>query len=283
MFVLIILIGIILLFLSSRNYTYWLSRNVKCDSPIPLFGNYYKVLFGFKTDIENVNDLYKKYKTEKVVGYYRGTTPELIIRDPDIIKKILNVDFSHFHVRGAGRDPKYEPLMLNVFSTEGDRWKLLRHGLSPAFTSNKLRNMFPLILKCTDKLQAVAKILANKELGLTIEAGTKVIIPIQALQLDEKYYDNPSEFRPNRFSPESVKLRHRYVYLPFGEGPRKCIGARLGIIESLTGLVGLLQKFTVEPAPSSKKDIKSKKTAYLVQGTDDGIPIKLIPRKTENI
>ncbi|KPJ15328.1 Cytochrome P450 6B6 [Papilio machaon] len=120
------------------------------------------------------------------------------------------------------------------------------------------------------------------ELGLTIEAGTKIIIPIQALHMDPKYYDNPSEFKPDRFSPESVKTRHRYVYLPFGEGPRKCIGGRLGIIESLTGLVGLLQKFTVEPAPSSKKDIKSKKTAYLVQVNDDGVPVKLIPRKTQN-
>ncbi|KPJ01026.1 Cytochrome P450 6B2 [Papilio xuthus] len=120
------------------------------------------------------------------------------------------------------------------------------------------------------------------ELGLTIEAGTKVIIPIQALHMDEKYYDNPSEFKPNRFSPETVKTRHRYVYLPFGEGPRKCIGARLGIIESLTGLVGLLQKFNVEPALSSKKDIKSKKIAYIVQVSDDGIPLKLIPRKTQN-
>lgn len=57
--------------------------------------------------------------------------------------------------------------------------------------------------------------------------GTRVSIPISGLQKDPEYYDNPEEFNPDNFSQEKVDQRPDYTWLPFGFGPRQCIGNTL--------------------------------------------------------
>jgi cytochrome P450 len=58
----------------------------------------------------------------------------------------------------------------------------------------------------------------------TVEKGTEIIIPIEALHRDPQYYPEPDRFDPERFNEEVQSRRHHYVYLPFGEGPRICLG-----------------------------------------------------------
>jgi len=57
-----------------------------------------------------------------------------------------------------------------------------------------------------------------------LEKGITVAIPVAALHHDPKYYPEPDRFDPERFNEEERQKRHHYVYLPFGEGPRICIG-----------------------------------------------------------
>lgn len=59
---------------------------------------------------------------------------------------------------------------------------------------------------------------------LTIEKGTRCLIPIVAIHHDEEYYPEPMVFDPERFSEENKKGRHPFAHIPFGEGPRMCIG-----------------------------------------------------------
>jgi cytochrome P450 family 6 len=59
---------------------------------------------------------------------------------------------------------------------------------------------------------------------VTIEKGIRTFISVMGLHYDPKYYPDPQRFDPERFSEAEKKKRPQYVYLPFGEGPRICIG-----------------------------------------------------------
>nr|WCC58078.1 cytochrome P450 [Pharsalia antennata] len=78
-----------------------------------------------------------------------------------------------------------------------------------------------------------------------IEKGTKVMVPIQGIHMDEELYENPLQFDPDRFTEENKKRRHPYAHIPFGEGPRICIGERFGIMQIKVGLTSILRKFRV--------------------------------------
>jgi cytochrome P450 family 6 len=62
------------------------------------------------------------------------------------------------------------------------------------------------------------------ETDTVLDKGTFVFIPVASLHHDPRYYPEPERFDPERFSVEEKQKRHHYVYLPFGEGPRICIG-----------------------------------------------------------
>jgi len=59
---------------------------------------------------------------------------------------------------------------------------------------------------------------------ITLPAGTGICIPILGLHHDPKYFSEPEKFDPNRFTEENKRSRPNYTYIPFGEGPRMCIG-----------------------------------------------------------
>lgn len=80
-------------------------------------------------------------------------------------------------------------------------------------------------------------------LGHRIPAGTVAWIPPYYLHRHPAAWEQPDAFRPDRFLPEAIERRHRHAYLPFGAGPRTCIGARLAMLQMRQMMVLFLQRF----------------------------------------
>ncbi|KAF5286959.1 hypothetical protein FQR65_LT12418 [Abscondita terminalis] len=78
---------------------------------------------------------------------------------------------------------------------------------------------------------------------ITIDKGTSVMIPTLGLHYDTDVYPNPNSFDPDRFSDESKKNRHSFMYLPFGAGPKTCLGIRFGFTQIKVGLALLLKEY----------------------------------------
>lgn len=92
--------------------------------------------------------------------------------------------------------------------------------------------------------------------GEVIEKGTSVFIPLLGAQRDPAYYSDPDEFIPDRFSDEN-KNHMKGAYYPFGEGPRICIGMRLGKMQTKVGLAIMLHKHTYELGEGmNRKELK---------------------------
>nr|QUF59372.1 cytochrome p450 CYP3044B5 [Brachionus angularis] len=79
--------------------------------------------------------------------------------------------------------------------------------------------------------------------GIKIKKGALVIVPIWALHYDKEIYPDPEKFIPERFNEENKKLRENCTYLPFGAGPRNCIGMRFALLEIKFTLATILSKF----------------------------------------
>lgn len=83
---------------------------------------------------------------------------------------------------------------------------------------------------------------------MTIRRGDLVQIVPFVTQRDERWFEEPGAFRPARFlGPHAWP---RYAYLPFGAGPRVCIGQSFGLLEASLVLATLLQRLSPEPAAS---------------------------------
>lgn len=85
---------------------------------------------------------------------------------------------------------------------------------------------------------------------VTIEEGTSVLFSVTAPHYDSKYYEEPDKFLPERFMVDHNSTATRKTadapYLSFSNGPRNCIGSRLGKIQAKLGVCLLLRKFKFE-------------------------------------
>ena len=79
--------------------------------------------------------------------------------------------------------------------------------------------------------------------GLTIKKGQLIEMPIYAIQHAPEYWENPMQYSPDRFLPENRHNIVPYTYLPFGGGPRNCIGMRFALMEAKVELAQVIRRF----------------------------------------
>ena len=80
-----------------------------------------------------------------------------------------------------------------------------------------------------------------------LPAKSEVAIVTYALHRHREFWPDPERFDPDRFRPDRSQSRHSYCYLPFGAGPRTCIGASMAMLEIQLVLAQVLQHFKVHP------------------------------------
>ncbi|PSN51922.1 Cytochrome P450 6k1 [Blattella germanica] len=107
---------------------------------------------------------------------------------------------------------------------------------------------------------------------VTIPAGTAVYIPLIGIQYDPEYFPDPEKYDPERFTEENKQSRPAYTHMPFGEGPRMCIGSRFAFMQTKSGLIHILSRYEVSPCKDTPIPLILDKRSFLLS-TTTGIPL----------
>ncbi|XP_054722229.1 cytochrome P450 3A8-like isoform X2 [Uloborus diversus] len=92
--------------------------------------------------------------------------------------------------------------------------------------------------------------------GITIEKDVIINFPIYAMHLDPEFFPEPEKFKPERF----IEIVHpQYAYLPFGAGPRNCLGMRFALMEIKLCISNILRHYRFHLADSTKVPLDYKK------------------------
>lgn len=135
-------------------FTRWKNNGIPGPKPTFFFGNVLERFTRSVTDVEL--DHYREYGG--VYGIYEMSKPVLVIGDPELLKTILIRDFSFFmNRRDRGKHPVAKFFLTQL---KGNEWRRSRSIMSPAFTTGKMKAMFPTIDECVDTL---SKVLLAKE------------------------------------------------------------------------------------------------------------------------
>ncbi|XP_064893959.1 thromboxane-A synthase isoform X8 [Columba livia] len=113
-------------------------------------------------------------------------------------------------------------------------------------------------------------------LGQHIPAGAVIETAVGHLHHNPELWPEPEKFIPERFTEEAKKERHPFAYLPFGAGPRGCIGMKMGLLETKMTLLRILQKFRFKTCPETEIPLQLKSKATL--GPKNGVYIMLESR-----
>lgn len=175
-------------------------------------------------------------------------TLRVLADHPEVEARILD------EIAGLGADPAPEAL---------DRLAFTRQVVLEVM---RLYPPAPLIVRRTAE---------EVRLGDTvIPAGESVHVPVYALHRHQSLWDRPDVFDPDRFAPELTASRDRYAYLPFGAGPRVCIGMGLALTECLVILATLLPAFRFVPAKAEMPATQFRVTLR----PKGGMKMKVVPR-----
>ncbi|MBM9499845.1 cytochrome P450 [Leptospira sp. 201903071] len=92
--------------------------------------------------------------------------------------------------------------------------------------------------------------------GYKVPPGTNVSICIYSIHRDPRFWTEPEKFWPERFSEENSKERPKYAYIPFGGGPRMCIGNVFAMTEGILILSMIARKYDLKPVPGHKVELE---------------------------
>ena len=185
-----------------------------------------------------------------------GSTLYYIIAHPEVYSKLIEEQDSVFTDDEAGRNG-------NVTEEEVSQLEYLDMVYSEVCR-----------LSCIDKTPRVCTKSWNiPGTNIIIPAGTQILMPISAIHRDPDLWENPEEFNPERFSTENKMKIKNGTYLPFGTGPRQCLGQIYVKLHIKLTVTHLLRNYTLENFENLPKVMERPYGgAFLPEG---GIKLKL--------
>nr|ACZ97408.3 cytochrome P450 CYP332A3 [Zygaena filipendulae] len=111
---------------------------------------------------------------------------------------------------------------------------------------------------------------------VTVEKGTPILLNVLALHHSEEEFSDPEVWRPERVTNTSDNNNMQFHFLPFGDGPRFCIGKRYGLMQIRAGIAQVLHKYRVEPATDSYNIPIDPYSVFTYP--KNGCAVKFIPR-----
>ncbi|XP_005190509.1 cytochrome P450 6g1 [Musca domestica] len=194
------IIAIFLYILYKAQYGFWKRHPAVPSLPGRIFsGNLLDFLL-FKTNFGyHLKKIYDDpaFTDKPVVGIYGLYRPSLLIREPELIKRILIKDFDCFHNRFHDIDVKYDPIGGQMmFYTSFRLWREMRQKLSPVFTSAKLKHMYPLIQNVAKNIEGYLgkqKSIHPLEMKNFCARYTSDIVATTLLGFKSNSLENPSE------------------------------------------------------------------------------------------
>ncbi|XP_041838222.1 cytochrome P450 3A30 [Melanotaenia boesemani] len=125
------------------------------------------------------------------------------------------------------------------------------------------------------RLERVAK--ATVEInGLVIPKDMVILVPTWPLHRDPEVWPEPEKFKPERFSKENKDTIDPYTYMPFGSGPRNCIGMRFALVAMKLAVVEILQKYSFSVCKETQIPLELDIQGLLAP--KQPIKLKLVPR-----
>lgn len=151
-----------------RVYTYWYRKGVEYFEPSFPLGNVGGALF-MRNDIGSlVKDLHLQIKS-RFAGLYMIMRPTLMIRDRDLIERILVKDFKYFMDRGLFCNEEKDPLSAHMYTLRGEKWEKMREKMCPAFEPERVKMMFGTIYDTGMALQGYVGQIADKNANNEID------------------------------------------------------------------------------------------------------------------
>lgn len=160
-------------------------------------------------------------------------TLDLLARNPSVQARVHAELSAVLGAPGSGRNPEWEDL------------RHLRYLRAVVDESLRLYPPAWVVTRTALADDVVA--------GVPVPAGTLVIIGTWALHRDPDLWPSPEEFRPERF----LDGRRETGYVPFGAGPRLCIGRDLALVEEVLVLASLLRDHRVRPVPGDRPEVEA--------------------------
>ncbi len=87
--------------------------------------------------------------------------------------------------------------------------------------------------------------------GFALRPGQALLLHIYGVHMHEAYWDNPAGLDPKRFPPYGPGPKHKFAYLPFGAGPRRCLGDKFAHLEGTLALALIHRRYTLDLVPGT--------------------------------